>query len=104
MKQILREANSHSGAPLEQYAKIGETNVLQLFQINPRARHVALLVRHDGTEESVTITEFTRGGFRLAVSARPDLGEEVHIRVLGQRDTPGRIRWAHGAEAGGSFK
>ena len=65
--------------------------ILDAFRDNPRTRHPALLVRHDGSEDAVTITEFTQGGFRLEVSLRPNLGE----RVL--------IRWAHGAEAGGSY-
>lgn len=88
---------------LEKRPKMDEANVLELFQVNPRARHPALLVRHDGSKDIVTITEFSRTGFRLKVVARPELGEEIHIRVVGQRDMPGRIRWAYGEEAGGSF-
>ena len=88
---------------VEQIVEIDDANVLRLFQVNPRARHPAMLVRRDGSENSVIITEFTRRGFRLAVVARPELGEEIQIRVAGQRDMPGRIRWAYGEEAGGSF-
>ena len=84
-------------------AHLGDTDILNMFRFNPRSRHSALLVRQDGTEEPVIITEFSQGGFRLAVGARPRLGEDVNIRVAGQRDLPGKIRWAHGAEAGGSF-
>lgn len=88
---------------MNERAQIDGVNVVQLFQGNPRARHPALLVRRDGTKNSIIITEFTQSGFRLAVVVRPELGEEVHIRVAGQRDMPGRIRWAYGEEAGGSF-
>ena len=79
------------------------TDVLNMFRMNPRSRQRALLVRQDGSENSVVITEFTKSGFRLTVEERPELGEDIHIRLDGQPDLSGRIRWAHGAEAGGSF-
>lgn len=88
---------------VEQDVEIDDANVFKLFQVNPRARHPALLVRRDGSEDSVIITEFTRRGFRLTIAARPELGEEIHIRVTGQRDMPGRVRWVYGEEVGGSF-
>jgi hypothetical protein len=78
-------------------------SILDAFRTNPRTRHPALLVRDDGSEDVVTITEFTQTGFRVVVSLRPNMGERVLIRVTGVRDVPARIRWAHGAEAGGSF-
>ena len=78
-------------------------SILDAFRANPRTRHPALLVRDDGSEEAVTITECTDRGFRLAVTLRPNLGEQVLIRTDGVRDLPAQIRWAHGAEAGGSF-
>ena len=77
--------------------------ILDAFRDNPRTKRPALLVRDDGSENCVTITEFTQGGFRLAVSLRPKLGEQVLIRVTGHRDLPGRICWSHGTEAGGSY-
>jgi hypothetical protein len=76
--------------------------LLDAFRTNPRTRHPASIVRHDGSIDDVTITEFTTTGFRLVVSLRPKLGELILLRVAGLRDLPGRIRWAHGAEAGGS--
>lgn len=82
---------------------IGDTGLLKMFGINPRSRCPVTLVRHDGAENSVIITECTQSGFRLAVQDRPNLGEDVYIRVSGQRDVPGKIRWCHGEEAGGSF-
>jgi hypothetical protein len=85
------------------HPEIGEINLLKMFGIDPRARFPATLVRHDGAEDSIIITQWTAGGFRLAVLARPGLGEDVHIRVPGQSDIPGKIRWTHGEEAGGSF-
>ena len=78
-------------------------SILEAFRANPRTRHPAMLVRDDGSVDAVTITECTDRGFRLAVSLRPNLGERVLIRVDGVRDVPAQIRWAHGAEAGGSF-
>jgi hypothetical protein len=78
-------------------------SVLDAFRANPRTRHPALLVRADGSEDAITITECTAAGFRLAVSQRPNLGERVLIRVDGDRDLPAQIRWSHGLEAGGSF-
>ena len=79
-----------------------DDGLLDAFRIDPRTRHPALLVRHDGSVDDVTITEFTPTGFRLAVLLRPHLGELISLRVAGLCDLPGRIRWAHGAEAGGS--
>jgi hypothetical protein len=84
-------------------SEFGNVDILSIFRTNPRSRHPATLVRHDGSENSVIITELTQSGFRLAVVTRPDLGEHVHIRVTGQSEMPGKIRWAYGAEAGGSF-
>ena len=78
-------------------------SVLDAFRANPRARHPAHLVRDDGSEDAVTITECTDRGFRLVVSLRPRLGEHVLIRIVGARDLPATIHWAHGTEAGGSF-
>ena len=94
-----------SDGPAERtdHAEIGDTDLLKMFGINPRSRFPATLVRHDGAEDSVIMTECTQGGFRLAVLARPGLGEDVYIRVSGHRDIPGKIRWTHGDEAGGSF-
>lgn len=80
-----------------------ETRVLGIFRSNPRYRHPAMLVRRDGSETAVVLTEYTKGGFRLTVSFRPELGEDIQIRLTGQRDLPGIIRWTNGTEAGGSF-
>lgn len=80
-----------------------EARVLDIFRLNPRYRHPAMLVRRDGSETPVVLTEYTSRGFRLMVSFRPELGEDVQIRLAGQVDLPGKIRWTHGTEAGGSF-
>ena len=80
-----------------------EARILDIFRLNPRYRHPAMLVRRDGSEIPVVLTEYTRRGFRLTVSFRPELGEDVQIRLAGQLDLPGKIRWTHGTEAGGSF-
>jgi len=94
---------SHAPAERAGRAEIGDTGLLKMFGMNPRSRFPATLVRQDGAEDPVIITECTQGGFRLAVLARPGLGEDVYIRVSGERDIPGKIRWTHGEEAGGSF-
>jgi hypothetical protein len=78
-------------------------SILEAFRSNPRTRHPAQLVRDDGSEDAVTITEWTDRGFRLSVTLRPNLGEKVLIRLDGVSDLPAQIRWAHGLEAGGSF-
>lgn len=75
---------------------------LDAFRNDPRKRYPAVLVRHDGSEDEVTITEYTSTGFRVAVSLRPQLGERVLIRVAGVTDRPALICWTYGAEAGGS--
>ena len=72
------------------------------FRNNPRTRYPAVLVRHDGSEDEVTITEYTSNGFRVAVSSRPQLGERVLIRVAGVKDLPALTRWAYEAEASSS--
>ena len=77
-------------------------SILDAFRANPRTRHPAMLVRNDGSEDDVTITEFTPNGFRLTVALRPNLGESVLLRVKGLRDVQAKICWAHGSEAGGS--
>jgi len=84
-------------------AVVEDTDLLNKFRKDPRSSHTATLVRQDGSEDAITITEYSLGGFRLTVSTRPTLGEDVHLRVTGQPDVPGRISWAHGQEAGGSF-
>jgi hypothetical protein len=77
-------------------------SILDAFRANPRTRHPAMLVRNDGSQDDVTITEFTPSGFRVTVALRPNLGESVVLRVKGVRDVPAKICWAHGSEAGGS--
>ena len=54
----------------------------------------AVLVRKDGSEDDVTITEISEGGFRLEVSATPRIGERVRLRAKGFDDLPAQIRWA----------
>ena len=79
------------------------TSIMDAFRANPRSRHPARLVRDDGSEDLVTITEWTDRGFRLAVTLRPKQDERVLIRIDGVSDQPGQIRWVYGAEAGGSL-
>ena len=78
-------------------------DVSAAFRANPRTRHPAVLVREDGSEDAVTITEFTDCGFRLIVVSRPRPGERIMLRAHGGGDLTGKIRWSQGVEAGGSF-
>ena len=68
-----------------------------------QTRHPAVLVREDGAENSVIITEVSTGGFRLSVSETPKIGEHVFLRAEGYGDFPAQIRWALGTDAGGAF-
>lgn len=63
----------------------------------------AVLVREDGTEEAVVITNISEGGFRLEVTGTPGIGERVVLRAEGNGDLPAQIRWALGSQAGGAF-
>jgi hypothetical protein len=103
----MRESETRGFAAMTQkrldVAGVRDDDLLDRFRRNPRSSHPAKLVRQDGTEDAVTITEYSPGGFRLTVSTRPTLGEDIRIRVTGEPDVPGRIRWAYGEEAGGSF-
>lgn len=65
--------------------------------------HDATLVRADGSEHSVTITDVSSGGFHLRTEDTIPIGEHVFLRVAGYGDFPAQIRWALGAEAGGVF-
>jgi hypothetical protein len=67
------------------------------------SRHAAVLVREDGSENPVIITEVSDGGFRLFVFLTPRIGEHVFLRAEGYGDFPAQIRWALGSDAGGAF-
>jgi hypothetical protein len=64
--------------------------------------HRSTLVRADGSESAVTITNVSQTGFRLHMSATPQIGERVVLRSEGG-DVPAQIRWAVGKDAGGVF-
>lgn len=68
-----------------------------------QTRHQAVLVREDGSENPVIITEVSEGGFRLFVFETPRIGEHVLLRAAGYGDFPAQIRWALGDHAGGAF-
>jgi len=60
------------------------------------------LVRADGTEAAVTITNISQTGFRLEAAEAPTTGERVFLRG-DAGDVPAQIRWAAGNTAGGVF-
>ena len=64
--------------------------------------HRSTMVRADGSESAVTITNVSQTGFRLQMSATPLIGEMVVLRGEGG-DVPAQIRWALGKNAGGTF-
>ena len=65
--------------------------------------HDATLVLSDGSEQSVTITDVSSGGFRLHSVATLPIGAHVFLRVPRYGDFPAQIRWALGGDAGGVF-
>ena len=64
--------------------------------------HPAVLVRADGAESSVTITEVSQTGFRMKAPEVPSAGERIIIRGA-SGDVPAEVRWALGEVAGGMF-
>lgn len=65
--------------------------------------HDALLVLSDGSEQKVTITDVSSGGFHLQTSDSVPIGEHVFLRVDRYGDFPAQIRWSFAGEAGGVF-
>ena len=65
--------------------------------------HDATLVLDDGSEQSVTITDVSSGGFRLVSEGTLPIGAHVFLRVPRYGDFPAQIRWALGTDAGGVF-
>ena len=65
--------------------------------------HDATLVLSDGSEQSVTITDVSSGGFRLQTGWTVPIGEHVFLRVPRYGEFPAQIRWALGTDAGGVF-
>ena len=65
--------------------------------------HRATLVRADGAESQVVVTDLSSAGFKLEADSVPLIGEMIHIRVDRYGDYPAKIRWALGTQAGGEF-
>lgn len=62
----------------------------------------SVLVRADGSEAPVVITNISQSGFRMKIAETPLIGEKVVLRSeVG--DVPAQIRWALGDTAGGTF-
>ena len=64
--------------------------------------HSAVLVRADGAESPVTITNVSQSGFCMKAEDVPAAGERVIIRGEAG-DVPAEVRWARGRDAGGVF-
>jgi len=64
--------------------------------------HAVVLVRSDGAESPVTLTNVSQGGFCMKVKELPGVGERIVFR--GETgDVPAEVRWARGGDAGGVF-
>jgi hypothetical protein len=64
--------------------------------------HRAVLLRADGAESPVTITNVSQSGFRMKADDVPVVGERVIFRGEAG-DVPAEVRWARGRDAGGVF-
>lgn len=63
----------------------------------------AVLLRPDGEEIAVLITDISKDGFKLSTETQLMIGERVDLRVPKTGDVPAQIRWALGKDAGGVF-
>ena len=63
----------------------------------------AVLLRPNGEEFAVLITDISKDGFKLSTDAQLMIGERVDLRVPKTGDVPAQIRWAQGNDAGGVF-
>ena len=64
--------------------------------------HSAVLVRADGAESPVTITNVSQSGFCMKAEDVPVAGERVTFRGRAG-DVPAEVRWTRGHDAGGIF-
>ncbi len=63
----------------------------------------ATLLRTDGQQIPVVITDISKDGFKLSTEAQLLIGERVDLSMPKTGDVPVQIRWAIGGEAGGVF-
>lgn len=63
----------------------------------------AVLLRPDGEEIAVMITDISKDGFKLSSETQLLIGERVDLQVPKTGAVPAQIRWAVGNEAGGVF-
>lgn len=63
----------------------------------------ARLLRPDGEEIDVVITDISKDGFKLSTNTQLMIGERVELSIPKTGDVPVQIRWALGQEAGGIF-
>ncbi len=63
----------------------------------------AKLLRADGEEIAVVITDISKDGFKLSTETLLMIGERVDLCMPKTGDVPVQIRWALGGEAGGIF-
>jgi hypothetical protein len=62
----------------------------------------AVLVRADGAESAVTITNVSQSGFCMKAADQLGAGERVILRGEAG-DVPAEVRWTRGHDAGGVF-
>lgn len=63
----------------------------------------AVLIRPNGEEIPVIITDISKDGFKLSTETQLMIGERVDLCMPKTGDVPAQIRWALGSEAGGVF-
>ena len=63
----------------------------------------ATLLRTDGQQIPVVITDISKDGFKLSTETQLLIGERVDLSMPKTGDVPVQIRWAIGSEAGGVF-
>jgi hypothetical protein len=64
--------------------------------------HSAVLVRANGAESPVTITNVSQSGFCMKAEDVPGAGERIIFRGEAG-DVPAEVRWASGGDAGGVY-
>jgi len=62
-----------------------------------------VLIREDGSEDCVVITDISKGGLGFEVANPPAIGERVVLRSSLRGDLAVEVRWASEERAGGSF-
>jgi len=63
----------------------------------------AMLIRKDGSEQPVVVTDTSKGGLGFAGANSLAIGERIILRSRVDGDLAIEVRWASAQRAGGSF-